>query len=718
MASSGRFLSSSWYRVARLRPKLRETAHVRRHRYRGSAWYVVSDTVNGRVHRLAPAAYAMVAAMDGQRTIDELWTDSAERLGEEAPTQDEVIHLVGQLHSADLLQGDVPPDAQELFDRGSRQDRARILRYVTNPLSIRLPLIDPDRFLAATLPYVRPLLGWFGAVLWLAVMLPALVLGAQHWPELTENVADRILSADNLLVIALVYPAVKALHELGHGYATKAHGGEVHEMGVMFLVFFPLPYVDASAAAGFRGKWRRAAVGAAGMLVELFVAALALFVWLAVEPGPVRALAYNVIITAGVTTVLFNANPLLRYDGYYILADLAEIPNLAVRGGRYWGHLIDRYVFGTENVPDFSSTRGERVWFLLYTPAAFIYRQVVTFSIALFLATHYLAVGVALAIWGLITGLLMPIGKALWNVLAGPRLARRRMRAAGVTFGALGALGLLLLWLPAPLHTVTEGVVWLPDSAIVRAGTDGFVRALLAGAGTEVRAGQPIIASEEPELQARVDTLRGRVTELEAKLASQRFTDRVEAAVTEVELDQARAELARDVDRMGLLTAVAGADGVLAMERPDDMPGRFVKQGDIVAYALPRSGTQVVRATVPQDDIDLVRHHLRHVDVKLVGQAADSWPVRLLREVPSGQDQLPHKALGSSGGGASAIDPRDQKGVRLLQRVFQVDLELPAGAPSQSYGSRAYVRFEHDWEPLGAQIWRRLRQLLLSHIQE
>src|SRR6185503_8659673 len=102
--------------------------------------------------------------------------------------QDEVIRLVGQLHSADLLQGDVPPDAQELFERRSRQERAKVVRFLMNPLSIRVPLFDPDRFLAATLPFVRPLLGWFGIALWLVVMVPALVLAAQHCPDLTENI--------------------------------------------------------------------------------------------------------------------------------------------------------------------------------------------------------------------------------------------------------------------------------------------------------------------------------------------------------------------------------------------------------------------------------------------------------------------------------------------------------------------------------------------------
>ena len=104
---------------------------------------------------------------------------------------------------------------------------------------------------------------------------------------------------------------LKALHELGHGYAVKAFGGAVHELGVMFLVFAPVPYVDASAASEFRSKWRRALVGAAGMIVEVFIAALALYVWLAVEEGFVRALAYNVMLIAGISTVLFNGNPLL-----------------------------------------------------------------------------------------------------------------------------------------------------------------------------------------------------------------------------------------------------------------------------------------------------------------------------------------------------------------------------------------------------------------------
>ncbi|NIO11783.1 MAG: peptidase M50, partial [Deltaproteobacteria bacterium] len=133
-----------------------------------------------------------------------------------------------------------------------------------------------------------------------------------------QNITDRILAPKNLLILWLTFPFLKAFHEFGHGFAVKVKGGEVHEMGIMLLVFTPIPYVDASAASAFRERRERVIVGAAGMMVELFIAALALFVWINIEPGPIRSLAYNVIFIAGVSSILFNGNPLLRYDAYYI----------------------------------------------------------------------------------------------------------------------------------------------------------------------------------------------------------------------------------------------------------------------------------------------------------------------------------------------------------------------------------------------------------------
>ena len=715
--SAGPFLSSSWYRVAGLRPKLREHASISRHRYRGSSWYVVHDPATGRAHRLSTASYMIVGGMDGTRTVDQLWHEAVFRLKEEAPSQDELIQLMAQLHSADLLQTEVTPDSVELLERSAKMDRARWIGNFLNPMAVRVRLWHPDRFFERTLPLVDWLVGWRGGVLWMVVVLPAIVLCAQHWQELSENASDRILAGDNILMMALSFLVLKALHELGHGYAVKVFRGTVHEIGIMFLVFAPMPYVDASAASEFRSKWQRAFVGAAGMIVELFIAALALYVWLAVEHGLVRAFAYNVMVVAGISTVIFNGNPLLRYDGYYILSDLLEIPNLAQRATRYWGHLVHTYVFRTEGQPEFVATPGERIWLLLYAPASFLYRIMVVLAIALFIASEYLAVGVAMALWGIFTGVLLPIGKALWQVLTSPRLQHNRTRAVMMTSGLILLASIGLFWIPAPLYTTTEGVVWLPESANVRAGADGFVRRVLVEPGRFVSLGEALIESEEPTQDAELEYLRASVAELESRLASERFTDRAKFEITTIELNNARSELTTKTKRAERLIARSGGEGTFAVIRPQDLPGRFVREGQQIGYVLP-PGSRIVRATITQDDIDLVRDRLRGTTIKLTERLDESLPARIIRAVPAGRDELPSKALGGTGGGALPVDPRDQQGTKTLQRVFQVDIELPLNvASAAAFGSRAYVRFDYHWEPIGQQIWRRVRQLVLSRLQ-
>lgn len=252
--SAEAFLSPSWYRLAALRPALKSQARIRRHRFRGEVWYVVQDLASGRFNRLTPAAYQVLGLMDGQRTMDEVWNAAIEQLGDDAPGQDEVIRLLSQLHAADLLHCEVNPDSAELFERFERQNRARQKSSWRNPFSIRFPLWDPDRFLSRTLRFLRPCFNWWGAAVYCAVVGLGAALGALHWPELAENLSDRVLAAENLLVLWLCFPVVKLLHELAHGYATKAGGGEVHEMGILLLVFMPVPYVDATAASGFRSK--------------------------------------------------------------------------------------------------------------------------------------------------------------------------------------------------------------------------------------------------------------------------------------------------------------------------------------------------------------------------------------------------------------------------------------------------------------------------------
>lgn len=712
---SAKFLSDDWYRVAALKPRLLPGVRIVRQRFRGRAWYVLQDAGSARIHRFTPAAYALIDRMDGQRSLQELWSQLAETLGDHAPTQDEVIQLLHQLHAADVLAADALPDVREAIERKRRQRRTQWLRQFGNPMALRIPLWDPQRFLDASWPWVRWLFGPVGLLLWVGVVGAALVQAAQHWSELNENLADRVLALENLAWLWLSYPFIKACHELGHAWALKRGGGEVHEMGLMFLVFSPVPYVDATAAAAFRGKWSRIGVSAAGILVELFLAAIALFVWLAAEPGAVRAIAFNVMLIGGVSTVLFNANPLLRFDGYFMLVDLIEIPNLAQRSNQYLAWLCKRHLFGTEHLVSPGHTPGERAWMLAYAPVAWCYRLGVMLGIALFIASEYFFIGVIMASWSVVQMLVLPLAKGAFYVLRNGEIDRHRRRAVTTTAAATLALAVWAGLVPMPYWTTVEGVVWVPANAEVRAATGGFVQRLLVAPGSAVTAGEPLLALDDRELETELATRQARVEQLRVQLGGETFSDRLKAELTRQELRAEEAALARVAHRVDGLVALAGRGGQWVVPSAADQDGRFYPQGALLGYVV-SGALDTVRVVVAQEDVDLVRQDTRAIGVKLADRPLQTFRARLAREVPGGSDRLPTKALTLDGGGRFATDPRDTEGLKTLARTFQFDLAL-AGTPADlAFGTRAHVRFEHAPAPVALQLWRRVRQTLLGRL--
>ena len=703
--------SSHWYRVADLRPCLRSHVQITRHSYRGQTWYVLDDPSTGRQHRFSRNAHFLIGLMNGRKTVQEIWDLAVESLGDEAPSQDEVIGLLGRLHNVDVLQSGIPVDQTEMSHRRTRR-RGRWLAGLKNPFALRFPLVDPDRFLVRFLPLVRPLAGRAGLLLWLLVVGTAAVLALLHWPELTGNLTDRVLQPENLVALWLVYPLVKLLHELAHGFATRLHGGEVHEMGIMLLAFIPIPYVVASSSAAFPDKRRRMAVAAAGIAAELFVASLALFVWLAVGPGRVSAIAFNVLLVGGVSTLLFNGNPLLRYDGYYVLADWLEIPNLAHRSTSYLGYLLQRYLFGLDQAMSQASAPGERRWFVLYGVASFCYRMFTLAMVALFVSSRFFTLGLLLALWGLVQLVVLPAGRQVWRLWGSMVEASQQRRFLVCMAAAVTAVVLLLFVLPVPLRTRTEGVVSLAEHSRVRAGTDCFVRDLLVGDGAVVHRGEPLLTCEDPYLQAEVRVLAANLEEARARYRAEPLQARNERDILAREIIAAEAELARASERQGELTVRSPNTGVLVLPEADRLPDRFVRQGELLGYVRTEAPSLVI-AVIDQADIALVREQTRRVELRLAGSPATVHTTTIDRETPAAVDTLPNPVLGITGGGRIPVDPTDPEGRRTLSRLFQVEISLPLASDRVRIGERAHVLFDHGYEPLGRQWFRSLHQLFL-----
>lgn len=717
MSTSGKpLLSANWFRVAAVRPRLRDHVRITRHHFRGERWFVLEDLVENSVHRFAPAAQQAIGLMDGTHTLDEIWT-SLGGLAEERPTQDELIHLLAQLDSANLLATERLPDLGELTARSRRVASGKLWRRLANPLYLRIPLCDPDKFLDATVALARPIWSVWGLLVWLCVVGWGGTQVLLHWTELTHDLADRVLARDNLLILAVTFPLLKLLHELGHCYAAKIGGASVHEAGIMTLVVMPVPYVDVSGATAFPNKWRRALVGAAGMLTELFCAAIAMIVWANVEPGLARAAAFNCLLIAGVSTLLFNGNPLLRFDAYFILSDLIEIPNLGTRAIRYYGYLVNRYAFGLRGQASPAQARGEAVWFAFYGAASYAYRLWVMLSIALFVAAQLHGVGAVLAAWTVVSGICYPLARGVWYIARGAALHQHRLRAVLVTGATVGIAALVLFAVRLPYGTVTQGVVWAPSGADVRVGTEGRMTALLATPGATLASGQPVARLRDPVLDARARLLQSQLREVELRYTAAEANDRVQAEMLRQQIAYLRSELEDIRTRQKALDVAAPTSGRFLAAMPQDMDGKYLRRGELIGYVLDDNAA-TVRVIVPQSEIELVRADTRGIDLRFASHPMRELHVdQIAREVPTATRQLPSVALASVGGGPIAVDPSDDQHLRALEVVFQMDVKLPDDAREHRIGERVYVRFQHGSRTIAWRLMRDARQLFLRRFE-
>ncbi len=704
--------SPLWYRVADLKPRLRSHVRVSRHHYRGQLWFVLQDQLSSRHHRLNASAYEFAGRLDGERSVQEIWDAVVALKGEGAPSQDEALQILAQLNEADLLHAAIMPDISEAFRRRDARKQKR-RRGALNPMAFRVPLVDPTRLLNRGAQFVRPLFHPVMLVLWAAVVGFGLLAALTHWAPIKAHAAVYMLTPKYLFLLWLCYPIIKAVHELGHAFATRVWGGEVHEMGVTLFLLIPVPYVDASAATAFREKGRRMIVGAVGVMVELLLAALATVVWLNLQDGLVRDIAFITMFVGSVSTLLFNGNPLMRFDGYYVLSDALDLPNLGPRSNAYLMYLAQRYLLGIKSLPSPATNTAERLWLFSYGVASWIYRIFLSVLITFWLTAKSVLLGMVAGIWMFVALLLKPVAAGFRFLLTSPRLAARRLRAIALAGAAVAGVSMFVFLVPMPHSTGVHGVVWLPEQAQVRAGTDGFIEQILVADGQRVVRGEPLVILSDPELAANKKRLHAQLTALEVERQDALVKNPVRAQSIGEAMRRYEGEI-HDIDeRVRQLTVSSAVDGIVAMPKAQDALHGFAAKGTLLAQVLPAGGAQI-RVVVPQSDVALVRDQTRAVDVRLAEAPGTSLAAQVVRAMPAATNELPSAALGDRAGGPFATDIGDSTGLRTLEPVFLVDLAVASGV-AQRVGGRVEARFKHGSEPLAARAYRAVALALLLH---
>ncbi len=704
--------SESWYQVASLRLALLPSVRAHKQVYRGEQWYVLQDTCSEKYYRLRPTAYRFVCELSARETVAETWRRFVERYPEDAPGQEDVVQLLAQLHHANLLFFRSEADSDAIFKRYRKQRTREHLGKLMALLYVRIPLWDPNDFLNLWRRVLSPLFNPVAFGIWLLVVLFGAKVVIENWGSLWQQ-GQGILSLGNLPLLYVSIFVLKIFHEMGHAIVLKRYGGQVHTMGLMFIVFAPLPYIDASASWSMRSRWHRTFVGGAGMYVELFFAAIAAVVWVNTGSGLLNSMAFNIMIAGSVSSILFNGNPLLRFDAYYMLADAVDMPNLYQRANQQWLYYMDRWLLGTEHSESPSYSGAERAWLTGYGALSLVYRLFIMVVITLMVADIWLGLGFLMVIMMLMIWLLIPGWKLLRYLLTSQKLLRNRRRACLVSFGGLAVLVALLSLMPVPHSIKVPGVVEAQQTNSVFNISGGRLVELYVANGDRVHAGQPLMRLENEELEQDRDITRHQLQE-----ALWRYRQAIEQTGTDPSPFQQQREaleerLATLEHRLAQLEVRAPMAGVWYAEDLRVRIGTTLARGDLLGQLVDNTSFRFVGVVNQSHASELFGETLAQAEIRLTGQAERTLLTEEVRLIPFQRHHLPSPALGIGGGG-SILTMDDGTGRQVTQEGF---FELVAWLPEDTSavlnaGVLGYLRVSLQAQPIASQVRQRILQLL------
>jgi putative peptide zinc metalloprotease protein len=572
----------------------------------GRRMWIVKDPLAMRYFQLRDEEFSLLRMLDGQNGFAEIKERFEQRFVPARVDLRRLELLVSRFYRDGLVLAEASGQGEELLARSRQARRSSLFASTVNVLAIRFPGVDPQRFLDWLYPKCRWMFSSACAAACLALVAAAVMLVLTELSQLQNRLPEieAFFRPSNLFWLALALAGTKVLHELGHGLMCRHFGGRCHEMGLMLLVFTPCLYCNVSDAWMLGNRWQRAAVAAAGIYVEVTLAAICTLLWWFTYPGVFHSFCFNVMVVCGLGTILLNGNPLLRYDGYFVLADALDVPNLWQRSRAIiWSTCLWLCLrIDTRREEDDDLSWRHRAGLGAYALASIIYRWVVLLGIVVFLFStlrlyrlellaQLLVLLVALGVF------MMPIDAARrW--LAHPSNADRLWsRTTLLRMIGLAAAVVAILLVPLP-HRMTVPIVLEREQAdavyVLAPGTLVSSRQI----GDQVAAGAVIAELDNPDLRREVARLSGDLAQREARLTvletRRSFDSRAAAEIPTAreELEDLKQQFAQRQLDLVRLTLRAPRDGTVLS--PPPVPAKRNPDGRLSGW----SGTPLDEANL------------------------------------------------------------------------------------------------------------------------
>ncbi len=565
--------------------RLRADLSARRHTYQGQTYWVIKEPVGLNYFRFPEESYFVMNLLDGSRSLEQIQQEYNERFSPKKLPLEKLQNFIGSLHRAGLLQSASSGQASELLKRRKKTRRQKLFSKFGNVLAIRFRGIDPERMLTAIVPYTSWMFSKPAVMISMTMAVAALLSILINWDQFLTRLPtfNQFFDPVSWISLAIVLALTKVLHEFGHGITCKRFGGECHEMGFMLLVFTPCLYCNVSDSWTLKSKWQRAAIGAAGIYVEVTLAAIATFVWWNTAPGLLNQISLQVMTICSVSTILFNGNPLLRFDGYYITSDILEIPNLQQKSTQALTGFLKKHLLGFKHVQTPMMPTRNKPMFIAYALASIAYRWFIVIAILMFLNRVFepyglQVIGQMIAVMSIGTLVGFPLYKFI-KFLRNPSMRYQiRVRRALSILGIVAVIVIGAVSIPLPYYVYCDFTVRSRDSETIYVQTPGEVKSIQVVPGQSVDEEQVVIELENLEVERQLAEINGsiseklnQVTALKTQSLRDNSTAHSELASVEAELDtlkELRQKTRQKIDQLilraprhGTLLPVASVSG-------------------------------------------------------------------------------------------------------------------------------------------------------------
>jgi putative peptide zinc metalloprotease protein len=691
----------------------RKDIQVEEQIYEGKTFYTAKDPLTLRYYRMKELEYFIFTLLDGTREVKDIQDEVGKKFGGLKVSEGQIKEFIIMLRNFNFLETFGPQSYGLLYQRRGQKRWAKIKQKFMSFFFITVPLVDPDRFFNRIYPHLKFIFTRRFFHIWLLFMAIFFFIIITHSGEFFHQITG-FFNLKNLALVWVAIMIIKTLHEVGHSLLCKHYGGEVHELGILFIVLTPWMYVNVSDAWIFQKSRQRFLVTVAGLMTELLAASVAAILWWLTRPGVLNSLCYNIVIVCSVDNILRNANPLLRYDGYYALGDFLEIPNLRIRAFGYLKLLLKKYLLRVpipDTDPDKETSRRRKWIFLIYGPLSFVYLNFIILAIAGFIGKKFFILGLFLAGMMIFRSFLMPIQKGVaFAFRSRAQMGHGRPVLIGVALLPVAFIVFLFTY-RVPLKVVSPCSVEPTDYAVVRTEGQGFLEKILCDQGDRVKRDQVLALLKNQELIVQYEKLQiSHASLLQTKRKALGLGKHVDYDQAEFEIGKIEKEIEKLKEKLEKLKVLALKNGIILTSNLKERIGSFLAEGAVFCEMGYLEGAQV-RVIISEDDFSEIKEGLP-VELKVYAFAERIFHGEVMDISPVRVENLENLALSSKFGGTLPTEKLSKAGEMPKLPFFQVTMRIDNPGRLLKPGMTGISKIYCERRSLIVLLWNKILRLI------